>query len=207
MRHQMLRHRLHTPEHAVFKIRLSEGCFHLVADLVPLVRADLGVNPAIGHDFHRPIREQHINQQTIVELGIPHALLRKNVDRPLPGRLVREQRPTVQRPLHHEADFADMCGLTGFDRVLDLAQGLCRKGAFDLSPGCQPMRHDAFDIHGYHLPDAPPPPNPPPPPRNPPLPEPPPPPPKPPSPKPRPPSKVTKSAITPASKAMEMAPT
>ena len=46
------------------------------------MRAYLRADAVIGNNFYRPVREQQINQQTAVVLGVPHAQLREQFDRP-----------------------------------------------------------------------------------------------------------------------------
>src|ERR1035437_3584004 len=210
MFYQMLRHRLNTADHAAFIISLFEGSFHFAANLFPFARADLRVNPTIGNNFHGPVGEQQINKQAVVVLGIPYPRLRKHVDGAFSRGLPLEQRRAVQCALHDETDFADVRGFARFDRLLNRDQGLAGKSPVDFPVSHYQMSKNAFDIHRYHLPDAPPPPKPPPPPPKPPPPKPPPPNPplRPPTPNPPipPPSKVNTSAITPATNAMDTAP-
>ena len=58
---------------------------------------------------------------------------------------------------------------TKLDGLFDGLQGRLRKGLLELAVGHRQMSEYAWQVHGYHLPEAPPPPNPPPPPPNPPL--------------------------------------
>ena len=59
---QMLCDSLHATHHTALEVRLPEGCLHLMAYLAPFLGIHLGVNAAIGDDFHGPIREQEVDQ-------------------------------------------------------------------------------------------------------------------------------------------------
>jgi hypothetical protein len=50
------------------------------------------------------------------------------------------------------------------DGLFNGVQCRSRKSTIHVPPGHEQMLDDTFEVHGYHLPDAPPPPNPPPPP-------------------------------------------
>src|SRR3546814_8053957 len=103
--------------------------------------------------------------------------------------------------------FSCFSSFSGLYRILDRYQLVAWNIPFYLLVFHNKMVWNAFVIHLYHLPDAPPPPNPPPPPKPPPPPRPNPPrcPPIPYPPIP-PPTNVNKSAITPAPNAMNSAP-
>src|SRR4029079_13191632 len=106
MRGQLLRHFLYPLDHAACEISRPEVGFHLPADLLPTGGADLGVNAAIGDDLDVAIRQQQIDQHSIVVCRVPYPYLRENIERALPRRLIAEQRLAIQRPFDNEAHLA-----------------------------------------------------------------------------------------------------
>src|SRR6202165_249470 len=169
MRRQLPRHRLDALDDAGWKISRFEISFHLGADFFPAGGADLGVDAAIGDDLDVAVRQQQVDQHTIVVSGVPDAKLRKNIQRALPRRLIAEQRRAIERAFHGKADLAGMGGLAGLDRLLDRSQYARRKNPPHPPAVLKKMPAHAPDVHAYQLPDAPPPPKLPPPPLNPPL--------------------------------------
>src|SRR5580693_269910 len=164
MRGQFPRHRLDPLDDAAFEIRAPEFGFHVGADFRPARKPDPGVDAAIGDDLDLAIGQQEIDQHAVVVRGVPYPQLRKNIQRSFPRQLVAEQRPAIQRALHHEADLAGMRRLTCLDRLLDRGQHCGAKNAPSLPVMFYEMPADALDAHAYQLPDAPPPPKLPPPP-------------------------------------------
>ena len=92
----------------------------------------------------------------------------EQLDRAVAGRLPLEQRRAVESPFDRESDLANVLGLAGLDGRFDLVHGASAEGPTHLTVRHQQVLQYAFDVHGYHLPDAPPPPKPPPPPLKPP---------------------------------------
>ena len=84
-----------------------------------------------------------------------------------------EQAHAVQTTFHGKSNLAAMLLFAGLDRLLYGEQALRREGPVQLPIGKQQVSYKTLDMHGYHLPEEPPPPKPPPPPRNPPPPNPP----------------------------------
>src|ERR1700693_4879491 len=164
----MLCNRLNTADHAAFVFRVFKGSFHLAANAFPFPRARLRMNPAISNNFHGPVGKQQINQHAVIVFGVPYPHLRKYLDGAFSRGLSLEEWRAMQRPFHRKTDFADVCGLARFYRLFNRDQGLAGKSTVDLPVRHQEMFRYAFDIHRYHLPDAPPPPKPPPPPLKPP---------------------------------------
>src|ERR1700736_6494279 len=164
MRRQLPRHRLDALDDAGWKISRFEISLHLGTDYLPAGGADLGVDAAIGDDLDVAVRQQQVDQHTIVVSGVPDAKLRKNIQRALPRRLIAEQRRAIERAFHGEADLAGMGGLAGLDRLLDRSQYARRKNPPHPPAVLKKMPADAPDVHAYQLPDAPPPPKLPPPP-------------------------------------------
>src|SRR5260370_21707851 len=101
--------------------------FHLAADFLPAIRADLGVDAAVGDDLDLAVGQQQIDQHAVIMLGVPDPQLRENIQRPLPRWLIAKQRRAVERAFHHKADLARMRGLAGPDRLLDSLKHLWRK--------------------------------------------------------------------------------
>src|SRR5205814_10337534 len=162
MRGQLLRYRLNPLDHAACEISRPEIGFHLLADLLPTGSADFDVDAAIGDDLDVPVRQQQINQHSIVVRGVPYPQMRENVERALPRRLIAEQRLAIQRAFHDEADLAGMGGLSRLDCPLDCSQHLRRENPPYPPTMLNKMFADAPDAHiftsyAYQLPDAPPP--------------------------------------------------
>jgi hypothetical protein len=87
--------------------------------LLPLGRANAGVDSPVGDDLHVAIGQQQIDQDTAVLFGVPDAELRKDLDRALSRRLTAEQRPPIERGLDGEPDFSAVRPLGSPDRLLD----------------------------------------------------------------------------------------
>ena len=104
MRGQFARHRLDALDHAAFEVPCPEIRFHLPADLLPAGGADLGIDAAVGDDLDVAIGQQQIDQHAAIMRGIPDAELGKDIQRPLPRRLVVKQRRTIERAFDHEAE-------------------------------------------------------------------------------------------------------
>src|SRR5882762_11591767 len=173
MPRQMPRHRADSVCYRLFIISLLQLRFHRAADLLPL-RAGLGVDAAIGDDLHVAVREQQVNQDAVVVLGVPYAQLREHLDGALARRLPPQERTHVERGLYREADLARMPGFLLLDCSFDCCHRGGRKGARDLPGESEQMSRDALQVHRHQRPEAPPPPKLPPPPRKPPPPNPPP---------------------------------
>ncbi|MCY1177928.1 hypothetical protein D9M73_182540 [compost metagenome] len=114
-----------------------------MANFSPRFGTDFGVDAAIGHDFHRSISEQQIDQQSVVVLGIPYAQLSEKFDSPIFGRLSPEKWHAIQCPFDHEPDLSSMRGLAGFDCRLDRVQRASGKGSCDLTVCRQQVLQDA----------------------------------------------------------------
>src|SRR6267378_5512405 len=87
MPRQMPRHRADSVCCRLFIVSLPELRFHRAADLVPL-RPGPCVDAAVGDDLHVAVREQKIDQDAVVVLGVPDAKLREHFDGAFARRLI-----------------------------------------------------------------------------------------------------------------------
>src|ERR1700690_2586040 len=93
----------------------------LAAHALPLRLADLRADTAVGDDLDRAVGPQHVDQHTVVMLGVPDVELREHGQRALPRRDAAPQPVPGQRGLDHEADLARVLLLRGPDGRFDLA--------------------------------------------------------------------------------------
>lgn len=112
---------------ARFKLSLAKCRLHLTTDRFPFLVAHPPVHAPIGNDFHITVREEQIDQDTVIVLGVPYAQLRKNFQSPLSRRLVPEERQGIQRGLHRKADLAFMTGFSLLDGLLYRVEGVIGK--------------------------------------------------------------------------------
>src|SRR6267378_1787139 len=167
MPRQMPRHRADSVCYRRFIVSPLELRFHRAADLLPL-RPGLCVDAAVGDDLHVAVREQKIDQDAVVVLGIPYAQLREHLEGALARRLPPQERTQVERGLHREADLARVARFLLPDGFLYGCHRRGRKRSRNLPGNSEQGTGDALEIHAHQRPDAPPPPKLPPPPRKPP---------------------------------------
>src|SRR3569833_70013 len=152
------RHRL---QYAALEFTVTEMCLHESAHSLPFRGVDPAMDAAVGDDFQIAVRQQQIDQHTVIVFGVPHPQQREQFERPRARRLPAPQRAGAERAFDYEADLAEMAPLAGTDRRLDGGQHRRRKVAAHPGGRGHEMAYPASHI--YHLPEAPPPPKPPPP--------------------------------------------
>jgi hypothetical protein len=81
-----------------------------VADFLPAGGAYPGVDAAVGDDLDVAIGEQKIYQHAVIVRGVPDPQLRKDIQRPLPRRLIAKQRGSVERAFDNETQLSGMRG-------------------------------------------------------------------------------------------------
>ena len=152
MLRQFARHGRYPLDHAALEVPCPEIRFHLLADFFPALAADPGVYSTIGHNLEIVVGQQQVDQDAVVVDGVPDPQLRKNIQRPLPRRLVAKQRPAVERAFDHETHLPGMRGLTRLDRLLDLRQRHWRKDTAQPPAVFDQMPADAPDAHATSSP-------------------------------------------------------
>ena len=148
MLRQLPRHRLNPLDRAALEIPRSEIRFHLLADFLPAISANFGVDAAIGDDLDVAVGQQQIDQHAVVMRGVPDPQVREDIERAFTRRLIAKQRRAVECAFDHETDLAGMDGLALFDRLLDCIQHARRKVAPRPPAVFEKMLADAFDTHG-----------------------------------------------------------
>src|SRR5882757_7528005 len=162
---------------------------HEAAHGFPFRRADASLKAAIRDDFDIAIRQLHVDQDSVVVLGIPHAEVREHIERAGAGGHAVQNVQRRQAGFDGKANLARVGAFHAYDGLFDGIERRTGEQHARAPMRCRGMAYEASDLH-HQPPEAPPPPPPPPPPLiMPPPPPPPPPKPPPPKPPPRPPPK------------------
>ena len=78
-----------------------------MADLLPALSTNMGIDAAIGDDLDILIGEQQIDQNAVVLCGVPDPQMRENIERAPSRWLVanrgRDGRPPIRRCTEREA--------------------------------------------------------------------------------------------------------
>ena len=99
---------LDAQQYAGFEFVLGEHSLHLATDRLPMHGTDQTIETAIRHNFDIAIRQQQVDQDAIVGLGIPHPQFTEQSQRALAGADAAKQRRQIQRAFHREAYFGVM---------------------------------------------------------------------------------------------------
>ena len=149
------RYRVNPLDYASLELASPEIIFHVVADLFPALRTDMGINAAVGDDFDVLVGEQQINQDAVVLCCVPDPQMRENIERAPPRRLIADKRGSVERALHDKAHLAGMGRFARLDCVLDARQHLWGKDASHPPGVLEKMLANALDTHpAFSLPTS-----------------------------------------------------
>ncbi len=96
------------PFHAVRIGGLLKSFLHLLQQHIPRGLRYGACGGAVSNDFDGVVRQQQVNQHTVVVLCIPGAQLAKQSDSPLSGRGVAPDVAVRQPAFHAQTDLAGM---------------------------------------------------------------------------------------------------
>src|SRR6516165_1560960 len=132
---------------AVAKAAGAIVVLHLPADRVPFRLAHASRDAAVGDDLDGVIRHEHVDQHTIVVLGIPDAELPEQLQGARARREIAPQLGHIEGGLDDEADLPSVPRLAIADGLLDrVAHGL-RKVPACAPAGGREVTHETQDAH------------------------------------------------------------
>ena len=73
---------MHSGDGSLLEFAPPIGCLHRIANGVPVALINQGVNATIRDDFDSAVRQQHIDEYSIIVGSIPNSQLREDLDRP-----------------------------------------------------------------------------------------------------------------------------
>ena len=100
---------------------------HLPAHRLPLRLRDAGGDAAVGDDLDHLVRHEHVDQDTVVVRGVPHAELSEQLQRALPRRQIAPQLRQIEGGLDDEADLPGMMRFAAADGLFDGVANLRRE--------------------------------------------------------------------------------
>ncbi len=162
---QQLTNLFNAPQHTRLEIAAPEVRFHCLANCFPFATIHLGMNASVRDDLDVTIGKQDIDEDAVVVFGVPDPQFRKDINRSRASRRSLQHGNGMKCSLDREPHLPNMRVMTGMNRSLNGDKRLARERSVDAPVRHEEMPKGPFDVHGYHLPEAPPPPNPPPPPR------------------------------------------